>query len=129
MSVRSLRLVCGCLQLISAGLTWFLDGVYVTLPTTTTNSLSVTVSLRDTTSTLLADGRYTRVQVSQLICISRSESQEVAESCSRNLRLAGVLDAVSRAVRLLVWNSVHNRLQAPSLSPFLTPLAHHHRDS
>jgi len=51
------------LQLISAGLTWFLDGVYISLPTTAAESLNITVRLRDTTSTLLTTGDYTQVQV------------------------------------------------------------------
>lgn len=51
------------LQLISAGLTWFLDGVYVSLPTTASRSLKVTVRLRDATSKLLTTGTYSRVQV------------------------------------------------------------------
>lgn len=52
-----------CLQLISAGLTWFLDGVYISLPTTAAESLNITVRLRDTTSALLTSGDYTQVQV------------------------------------------------------------------
>ena len=43
------------MQLISAGLTWFLDGVYLT------------VRLRDTTSALLTTGDYTLVQVSYIV--------------------------------------------------------------
>ncbi|KAL0035306.1 hypothetical protein WJX77_000193 [Trebouxia sp. C0004] len=53
-------------QLISAGLTWFLDGVYISLPTTAVESLSITVRLRDTTSALIATGNYTQVQVELL---------------------------------------------------------------
>ncbi|DBB14474.1 TPA: hypothetical protein ACH3X3_004761 [Trebouxia sp. C0006] len=53
-------------QLISAGLTWFLDGVYISLPTTAAESLNITVRLRDTTSTLLTTGDYTQVQVELL---------------------------------------------------------------
>lgn len=51
------------MQLISAGLTWFLDGVFVTLPTAATRSLKVTVRLRDATSNLLTTGTYSQVQV------------------------------------------------------------------
>ena len=51
------------MQLISARLTWFLDGVYVTLPTPTARSLNVTVRLRDTTSNLLTTANFTQVQV------------------------------------------------------------------
>jgi len=57
------------LQLISAGLTWFLDGVYISLPTTAAESLNITVRLRDTTSTLLTTGNYTQVQVG-LCCLT-----------------------------------------------------------
>lgn len=55
------------MQLISAGLTWFLDGVYLTMPTTAAQSLNVTVRLRDTTSALLTTGDYTLVQVSYIM--------------------------------------------------------------
>lgn len=51
------------MQLISAGLTWFLDGVYVTVPTTAYHSLNVTVRLRDAASNLLTTGAYSQVQV------------------------------------------------------------------
>ena len=55
-------------QLISAGLTWFLDGVYITPPNVTSQNLYISVRLRDTTSTLLTTGNYTLVQVSFLTC-------------------------------------------------------------
>lgn len=51
------------LQLISAGLQWFLDGVYISTPTTSTPSLSINVKLVDTANTPLATGSYTQVQV------------------------------------------------------------------
>ncbi|DBA74582.1 TPA: hypothetical protein ACH3X2_009454 [Trebouxia sp. C0005] len=53
-------------QLISAGLTWFLDGVYISLPSTAAESLNITVRLRDTSSALLTTGDYTQVQVELL---------------------------------------------------------------
>ena len=51
------------LQLISAGLQWFLDGVYISTPTTSSPSLSINVNLVDTANTPLATGSYTQVQV------------------------------------------------------------------
>lgn len=51
------------MQLISAGLTWFVDGVYVTVPTAASRSLKVTVRLRDAASNLLTTGSYSQVQV------------------------------------------------------------------
>lgn len=55
------------MQLISAGLTWFLEGVYISVPTTAAESLNITVVLVDTTSTLLSTGNYTQVQVRPLL--------------------------------------------------------------
>ena len=52
------------LQLISAGLQWFLDGVYIRMPTVSDQRLNITVRLRDTSSALLTTGNYTFVQVS-----------------------------------------------------------------
>lgn len=58
-----LTLKAAVLQLISAGLQWFLDGVYIGMPTVSDPRLNITVTLRDTTSTLLTTGNYTFVQV------------------------------------------------------------------
>ncbi len=77
------HILCACVQLISAGLTWFLDGVYLTMPTTTAQSLNVTVRLRDTTSTLLTTGDYTLVQVSE--CPEVSKMLSGHHSFSRSL--------------------------------------------
>lgn len=60
------------MQLISAGLTWFLEGVYISVPTTAAESLNITVVLVDTTSTLLSTGNYTQVQVRVLLGLGPS---------------------------------------------------------
>ncbi|KAL3148640.1 hypothetical protein ABBQ38_014063 [Trebouxia sp. C0009 RCD-2024] len=67
-------------QLISARLTWFLDGVYVTLPTPTARSLNVTVRLRDTTSNLVTTGAFTQVQIP-----SEDTTNSCTVSCSHSV--------------------------------------------
>lgn len=61
---RLLTQIAAVLQLISAGLQWFLDGVYIGMPTVSDQRLNITVRLRDTSSALLTTGNYTFVQVS-----------------------------------------------------------------
>lgn len=60
---RLVRPFAAVLQLISAGLQWFLDGVYIGMPTVNDPQIYITVTLRDTASALLTTGNYTFVQV------------------------------------------------------------------
>ena len=73
------------MQLISAGLTWFLDGVYVTVPTSASHSLNVTVRLRDAASNLLTSGAYSQVQVCNCLLAALGLQSQQELMCSQAL--------------------------------------------
>ena len=55
-----------CLQLISARLQYFLQGVFITLPTASSQALNITVRLYDTASNLVNTSAGIQVQVGML---------------------------------------------------------------
>ena len=55
-----------CLQLISARLQYFLQGVFISLPTASSQALNITVRLYDTASNLVNTSAGIQVQVGML---------------------------------------------------------------
>ena len=86
-----------CLQLISARLQYFLQGVFISLPTASSQALNITVRLYDTASNLVNTSAGIQVQVGMLGTAGRESMVSVGSALATEMKQSACSSASLRS--------------------------------